>query len=65
MKLNALHARLGELIEQGFGDRWVIDDNGNDIAEVEPPEADPGELEDWDERLAVMLACRVQLKDDQ
>lgn len=56
MKLSELHAKLGELIDQGYGDRRVIDDFGNDVAEVHGPATDQPADPDQD---AVMLGCYV------
>lgn len=52
MKVRELHARLGELIEQGHGDELVYDNNGNDVCDAEPPW--PGSDED-----GVVLDCHV------
>ncbi|WP_344613452.1 hypothetical protein [Dactylosporangium salmoneum] len=46
-----MHARLGELIEQGHGDLLVIDNSGNDVCGAEPP-WEPGDE-------GVMLDCHV------
>ncbi|GAA2347427.1 hypothetical protein GCM10010170_035020 [Dactylosporangium salmoneum] len=51
MKVHELHARLGELIEQGHGDLLVIDNSGNDVCGAEPP-WEPGDE-------GVMLDCHV------
>lgn len=60
MKLTDLHAKLGELIEQGCGDLRVIDNNGNDVAEVHPPFDDDGD--EFSDDRTVMLSCYVECR---
>ncbi len=37
MKLSTLHARLSELVDAGWGDHHVIDNDGNDVTDVTAP----------------------------
>lgn len=55
MKVHELHARLGELIEQGHGDEYVYDNDGNDVCAALPPEPDDGDGAGD----GVMLDCHV------
>lgn len=57
MTLSELIVKLAELQEAGFGDRRVIDDNGNDVMEAVRPFdlAGTGDPDD----AAIMLHCYV------
>jgi hypothetical protein len=57
MNVRDLHARLGELIEQGHGNLLVYDNNDNDVCGAEPPWSDG----DDNGPEGVMLDCHVDL----
>lgn len=60
MRLSTLIVELQFLEARGFGDRRVIDDNGNDVMQVEEPIDDENSDErDGDDIRAVMLCCHI------
>ncbi len=60
MTLDNLIRELSILSARGFGDRRVIDQYGNDVAEVEKPVDDErSDARDGDDLSAVMLNCRI------
>jgi hypothetical protein len=55
VRLNNLINLLTDLQDRGFGDRRVIDDRGNDVAEVAEPVDDPGDPSAGD----IVLHCYI------
>lgn len=55
MKLSTLHRLLGDLVETGWGEHRVIDNNGNDIGEMLPPDETTPESDES----AIMLGCFI------
>ncbi len=63
MMLATLIRELQVLEKLGFGERRVIDSDGNDVAEVSgPTTVTDGQLPEDDDSLAVMLHCYIDRK---
>ena len=60
MKLSALIALLQQQERDGYGDRRVIDEDGNDVAQVTGPLVRVKDDDLEDDADAVMLSCYVE-----
>lgn len=60
MKLDKLIEELAGLQRAGYGGRRVIDDNGNDVAQVSAPLVRSKDDDLEDDADAVMLSCYIE-----